>query len=396
MLTRHVYAGIETLEEHVCCDVSAPGGQCAAPSGFALAREFVWGDRFPEPLAMIDHTDAGDIPATGQPGGGPEVLHYLHDTLGSVVALADASGQVVERYTYEPYGETIIEQTDPATGQPLRDPQTGQPTGRLSASRYGNPFGWTVQRYDAGVGLYHFLFRSYSPHLGRWLQRDPLGYVGDISLYQYLVSMPTYWIDPDGLGPCDKLRKKLGELQAQRSKTLGTIAHHEATILALKSKIANLHRKILQRERDLRRNPRGLPESAPGDDKNPRLSRRGHRRLIAQDRAALRRAERRLRKQEQDLNRAKSKLATLNAEIASVTAALAACEKAEKEAKKKTAKKVAKKIAKKGVKTAASKLPIVGVCFFVYDWHEGGFCYAVNEACWPVSELWNLTSRFVA
>ena len=27
---------IETLERCVCCDVSAPGGQCAAPSGFVV------------------------------------------------------------------------------------------------------------------------------------------------------------------------------------------------------------------------------------------------------------------------------------------------------------------------------------------------------------------------
>ena len=49
---------------------------------------------------MIDHTDAGDVPAPGEPGGGEEVLHYLHDALGSVVALTDAAGAVVEQYTY--------------------------------------------------------------------------------------------------------------------------------------------------------------------------------------------------------------------------------------------------------------------------------------------------------
>ena len=121
VVTRHVYAALEPLERCVCCDVSAPGGQCADPSGFGLAREFVWGEQFPEPLAMIDHTDAGDMPATGQPGGGPEVLHFLHDTLGSVVALTDSTGAVVERYMYDPYGKTIIDETEPATGFPNGD-----------------------------------------------------------------------------------------------------------------------------------------------------------------------------------------------------------------------------------------------------------------------------------
>jgi len=81
VVTRHVYAALEPLEEYTCCDVSDPGGQCVDPSGFALAREFIWGDRFPEPIAMIDHTDLGDVPADGQPGGGPEVLYYLRDAL---------------------------------------------------------------------------------------------------------------------------------------------------------------------------------------------------------------------------------------------------------------------------------------------------------------------------
>ena len=136
---------------------------------------------------MIDHTDAGDVPAPGEPGGGEEVLHYLHDALGSVVALTDAAGAVVEQYTYDPYGPTYIE--DPATG------------GRRDASAYGNPFAWTGQRYDAGVNLYHFLFRSYSPRLGRWLQRDPLGYIDGVSLYQYVGSRPTFFTDPLGLEP---------------------------------------------------------------------------------------------------------------------------------------------------------------------------------------------------
>ncbi len=45
----------------------------------------------------------GDVAA-----GTPEVLHYLHDVLGSVVALTNASGDVVERYDYDPYGKTYI------------------------------------------------------------------------------------------------------------------------------------------------------------------------------------------------------------------------------------------------------------------------------------------------
>ena len=179
VVTRHIYAGLETLEEHVLCD-DGQGGDEWRP-----AREFLWGNRFPEPVAMIDHTDMGNIPATGSPGGGEEVLHYLHNALGGVVALTDSDGVVVERYEYDPYGKTYIE--DPSTGD------------RRDASAFGNPFAWTAQRYDAGVRLYHFPFRSYSTRLGRWLQRDPLGYVNGVSMYEYAASMPTFFTDPLGL-----------------------------------------------------------------------------------------------------------------------------------------------------------------------------------------------------
>jgi RHS repeat-associated protein len=67
------------------------------------------------------------------------------------------------------------------------------------ASRFGNPFAWTGQRYDAGVQLYHFVFRGYSPQLGRWLQRDPIGPKDAINLYLYAKSRPTGLIDPLGL-----------------------------------------------------------------------------------------------------------------------------------------------------------------------------------------------------
>ena len=168
-VTRHVVLGAMTIEEHVFTE----------GSGWALAREFVWGTEYPMPVAIIDYTAAGQVGA-----GQPEVLHYLRDVLGNVVALANADGNVVERYRYDPYGMTHIYN---AGGMPL-------PT-----SAYGNPFAFTGQRYDAAVVLYHFWFRTYSPTLGRWHQRDLLGYFDGLSLYQYVLSSPAMRVDPFGL-----------------------------------------------------------------------------------------------------------------------------------------------------------------------------------------------------
>ncbi len=163
--TFHIYAaGPGVLEER-----SADG---------ALLREFIYGAHFLRPLVLIDSTEAGC-----QPQGQPEPLYYLQDLLGSVVALTDSNGEAVERYTYDPYGTTYI---------------TDANSNALAASAFGNPLMWTGQRYDTDVSLYHFYFRSYSPTLGRWLHRDPLGYVDGVNLYEYVGSGPLFWFDPWG------------------------------------------------------------------------------------------------------------------------------------------------------------------------------------------------------
>ncbi len=193
--TRHIYSGLNTVAEYIW-----------SGSQWTLAREFLWGERFPEPLVLIDFTDAGEIGA-----GSAEVLHYVHDALGSVVGLVDAGNaptvqpKLVERYDYDPYGKTYIE---------TWDAEAGGGSGawvRTTVSAYGNPFGWTGQRYDASVGLYHFQFRSYSPEMGRWIQRDPLRYFGGINLYCYVLSAPVDLIDSLGLYPGQGIVRKVSE-----------------------------------------------------------------------------------------------------------------------------------------------------------------------------------------
>ena len=199
--TRHIYAGPETIEEY---DVT---GQTSGQG--TLLRQFLWGDagRFPEPLAMVTH--GGESGGQGGPGvpADQSVFHYLHDGLGSVVGLTDASGEIVERYTYDPYGKPFIERWDAAANDGAGGWETSGvggttiPAGGLCYSALGNPFTWTGQRYEAGTGLYGFLFRTYSPALGRWLQRDPIAYVKGVSLYAYALGSPLTWMDPLGLHP---------------------------------------------------------------------------------------------------------------------------------------------------------------------------------------------------
>jgi RHS repeat-associated protein len=54
-------------------------------------------------------------------------------------------------------------------------------------------------RYDAETGNYYVRNRYYSPTLGRWLTRDPIGYRGGINLYCYVNSSPVGNVDAEGL-----------------------------------------------------------------------------------------------------------------------------------------------------------------------------------------------------
>ncbi|HOI55609.1 MAG TPA: RHS repeat-associated core domain-containing protein, partial [Phycisphaerae bacterium] len=52
--------------------------------------------------------------------------------------------------------------------------------------------------YEDLAGLYHVRHRVYHPSLGRWMQRDPIGYKGEATLYAYTTGSPTAYVDPFG------------------------------------------------------------------------------------------------------------------------------------------------------------------------------------------------------
>ncbi len=108
-------------------------------------------------------------------GGGS--YYYLFDGLGSVVALTDPSGNVANRYAYDPYGNRIASGT----------------TGSVA-----NPFQF-AGGYRDSTGFYKFGARYYDPGLGRWTQRDPVP--GELS-YAYAGDNPVNFIDPTGRSTC--------------------------------------------------------------------------------------------------------------------------------------------------------------------------------------------------
>lgn len=113
-----------------------------------------------------------------------QTLVALSDMQGSVTALMSGS-TVVERYRYDAYGVRTIYAADGTTV--------------LASSAYAARYAYTGRPIDATTGLMYYRARWYHASLGRFISRDPAGYVDGGNLYQYVVGNPLWWTDPSGL-----------------------------------------------------------------------------------------------------------------------------------------------------------------------------------------------------
>ncbi|NLT50771.1 MAG: RHS repeat-associated core domain-containing protein [Ignavibacteria bacterium] len=62
-------------------------------------------------------------------------------------------------------------------------------------------FGFAGGIYDADTKLVRFGARDYDPEIGRWLDKEPLGFAGSNNFYAYCSNDPVNLIDKDGLRP---------------------------------------------------------------------------------------------------------------------------------------------------------------------------------------------------
>ena len=63
--------------------------------------------------------------------------------------------------------------------------------------------GFSSKYRDEDTGLVYYGYRHYSPSLGRWVSRDPIGQAGGISLYGFVGNDPVNRLDPVGLSILD-------------------------------------------------------------------------------------------------------------------------------------------------------------------------------------------------
>jgi RHS repeat-associated protein len=236
--TRHFYYtnGWQSIEERV--DISTDP-----------ERQHIWGLRYIDDLVLRDRDTTGN-------GTLDERLYCLQDANWNVTAVTDENGDVQERYAYSAYGV----------------PSFLSPT---FAARNSSNFNWDTlyagYEWNAVSNLYAVRYRFYHSLLGVWAQQDPFGYEGGVNLYRYVNSAPTNITDPLGLLPPPSRGILIRQhIQADLAEFCKDLAQ----------KIRNYEKEIEKRVRGLREDRLKLPESCPGDTTKPRLSKRGHRRLL--------------------------------------------------------------------------------------------------------------------
>jgi RHS repeat-associated protein len=110
--------------------------------------------------------------------------------LGNVLALAGTNGDFTRR-TFDPWGNPLVRD---ASGS-LRAATLNERRADYDAL----PLAWASQEVDPDTGLTHYHFREYSPSLGGWLTRDPIGLAGGyLNLRSYLGNRPTDALDAWG------------------------------------------------------------------------------------------------------------------------------------------------------------------------------------------------------
>ncbi len=107
-----------------------------------------------------------------------------------MTALVDTDGTVLERYVYSPYGGISVLDTDFTTDAD-------------GLSDYANTTLYTGREFDTATGLFYYRARYYHAGLGRFVGRDPIGFVpAGVNAYGYVRHRPTSLVDPLGLREC--------------------------------------------------------------------------------------------------------------------------------------------------------------------------------------------------
>lgn len=120
---------------------------------------------------------------------------FVTDRLGSVRAVTDAAGNVLQRLDYTPYGREIaVAETDGT--RPHGGTGIDSQTSAVQPYRFN---GKETQQQTAGITRLDYGARLYHPQTARWSSPDPLAEkYYSTSPYAFCSGNPVNFIDPDG------------------------------------------------------------------------------------------------------------------------------------------------------------------------------------------------------
>lgn len=112
--------------------------------------------------------------------------HYFYhtDAISTIHYITNLTGEIVEHYDYDEFGSFRIFDAENL---------------QIPSSSLDNPFFFTGREYDAEIGYYYYRARTFNANIGRFLQRDPLGFIDGLNTYSYVNNNPVINTDPLGL-----------------------------------------------------------------------------------------------------------------------------------------------------------------------------------------------------
>ncbi len=148
-----------------------------------IERYYIGGDAYSAPAVYV------------RVNSGQWKLHYIYrDYQGSVTDITDASGTVVHRMRYSPWGKLLHTDGTPYT----RSEELSTDYDRLLFLGRG----YTGHEYLPWFGLVNMNARLYDPAIGRFLSPDPYVQMPDFSQnfnrYSYCLNNPLKFTDPSG------------------------------------------------------------------------------------------------------------------------------------------------------------------------------------------------------
>ena len=95
-----------------------------------------------------------------------------------------SDGSLAAKYEYDAYGNNLLDPNDPNESGPYAD---------------DNPFRFSTKYWDDETGLGYWGYRYYSSRLGRWISRDPSGYLDGANIYSFVGQASVNAVDALGL-----------------------------------------------------------------------------------------------------------------------------------------------------------------------------------------------------